>query len=81
MGVNKAQAFEARKRGSVSCEVGYDDLPVIADDNEEDVSFSAYQNADLPADFPGELCQVSCQFMREDSDGLDFPAVKLFDSL
>jgi hypothetical protein len=81
MGMNQAQAFEACGSGTVSCKVRDNDFSVVADDDKQNVSLSADQYADLPADLTGELCQVSRQFMGEDSGGLDFSAVKLFDSL
>ena len=81
VGMNQAQTFESSGCGSVSCQVGNNDLSVVADDDKQNVSLSADQHADLPADLPGELCQVSRQFMGQDSDGLYFSAVKLFDSL
>jgi hypothetical protein len=78
--MNQAQALETRGCGTVSCQVRNNDLSVVADDDEQNVSLPADQYADLSADLPGELCQVSRQFMSKDSDGLNFSAVKLFNS-
>jgi hypothetical protein len=53
--------------------ISYDDKPYFAS--------AADQNADLPVDLAGELRQVAGDFLRENPNGRNFSAVKLFDAL
>ena len=65
----------------MSRQVGDDDTPVVADDDEENVPFPADQQSDLSIDLPGDLGQVSRHFMGKDPCRRYLSAVELFDSL
>jgi len=79
MGMDEAQAPEARRRGAEAVQRRQDDLPVRSDDDEGDLPPAREENPDLPADFRGKLGQVSRQFMGQDAFGRYPAAVKMLD--
>ncbi len=77
MGVHTAEAFQPSPAGSIFLKIGNDDALMVADHDMCYPALTVDQEADLTADFKGELANGLGKFRRDNRSRWASPTVEI----